>query len=152
MNNAYLKRMPFGIAGDVTRQSQAKIEAQMLDATKPFPGYGLFGKIVANKFVPVSGGEKPGDFYGILVRPYPTQGNPGGVGDILRSGYIAVKLNAGTAGLGVQAYVRVAKPTADKPLGGIEAAADGDNTVPVPGAVFCASADEDGNVELQYNI
>lgn len=152
MTNAILKRMPYGFAGDITRQSQAKIEAQLLDPAKPFPGYGLFGKIVSDKFVPVSGGEKPGDIYGLLVRPFPTQGGAQGVADILRSGYVSVKLNAGAAALGGQVYVRIAKPTADKPVGGIEAAADGDNTVAVPGATFCASADADGNVEIQYNI
>lgn len=152
MTNAILKRMPFGIAGDITRQSQAKIESQLLDPTKPFAGYGLFGKIVADKFVPIAGGEKPTDVYGLLVRPFPTQGNPGGVADVLRSGYVSVKNNAGTAALNGPVFVRIAKPTADKPVGGIEAAADGDNTIQVPGAIFAAGADADGNVEIQYNI
>ena len=36
MGNALKYRMPYGIAGDITRQSQAKIEAQVLNSSLPF--------------------------------------------------------------------------------------------------------------------
>lgn len=151
MSNAILKRMPYGIAGDISRQSQATVEAQLFDEKTPFDAFGVAGKIVNGKFVPVSGGEKSTDLYGLLVRPFPTQGQ-GEVANIMRRGYMTVKNNAGSAVLGGQVFVRVAKPTAAKPLGGIEAAADGENTVALTGAAFMAAADADGNVEIAYNI
>lgn len=151
MSNSILKRMPYGIAGDISRQSQATVEAQLFDPKTPFDAYGVAGKVVNGKFVPVSGGEKSTDLYGLLVRPFPTQGQ-GDVANILRRGYMTVKNNAGSAALNGQVYVRVAKPTAAKPLGGIEAAADAENTVPLTGATFMAAADADGNVEVAYNI
>lgn len=165
MGNAYLYRMPSGIPGDVSRPSQSTIEPGFLDASAPFSAFGLFGKISSGKFVPVGAGDAASAVYGLLVRPYPTTGgaasdplgtstpNQGaGMANVLRRGYMTVKLNAGTAALGVQVYVRVAAAAAGKPIGGIEAAADGANTIAVTGATFMAAADASGNVEISYNI
>lgn len=164
MGNAFLYRMPAGIPGDVTRASQSTIEPVFLDPALPFAGYGLFGKIAAGKFVPFGAGDANGADYGLLVRAYPTTGGSGsdplgtstppakGVADVLRRGYMTVKLNAGTASKDSQVYVRVATPAAGKPIGGIEAAADGANTVAITIATFMGAADASGNVEIQYNI
>lgn len=163
MSNAYLYRMPGGIPGDLSRQSQATVESVLLDSTAPFSAYGLVGKIASGKFVPFAGGEADGDDYGVLVRPYPTNAGTdglgtstppqtGGVGDALRRGYITVKLNAGTAALNGTVYVRVATPSAGKPIGGFEAAADSTNTIVLSKAKFMSAADADGNVEIAYNI
>lgn len=161
---AFLTRMPFGIPGDVTRQSQAKIEAQVFNPSAAFSGYGLFGKINAGKFVPVGSGDTAASVYGVLVRPYPITGNNAsdplgtsvppttGLADVLRSGYINVKNNAGTPAVGGQVYIRVANATAGKPIGGIEAAAVVDETIAVTGATFAGAADANGNVEIAYNI
>ena len=161
---AFLKRMPHGIPGDVTRQSQAVIQAGVLNAALPFAGYGLFGKNASGKFVPVTTGDDAADVYGILVRPYPTTGANAsdplgesvppttGVCDVMRSGYIAVKNNAGVPALGGQVYVRVDTAAPGQPIGGIEAAADGANTIAVTGATFMGAADADGNVEIGFNI
>ena len=161
---AYLTRMPQGIAGDVTRQSIATIEPQLLDSSKPFAGFGLFGKIASNKFVPVEAGDSAGVVYGILVRAYPSQGanasdplgtavpKTTGVADVLRRGYISVKNNAGTAAIGGTVYIRVANAAAGKPIGGIEAQSDSSNTIVVAGATFMSAADAGGNVEIAYNI
>ncbi|MCZ6975328.1 hypothetical protein NH824_23645, partial [Salmonella enterica] len=67
-------RMPAGIPGDVTRQSAAKIEPQVLNSSLPFAGYGLFGKLASNKFVPVGSGDAATAVYGLLVRPFPITG------------------------------------------------------------------------------
>lgn len=147
---AFLKRMPFGIAGDVTRQSQSKIEAGVLNAALPFPGYGLFGKNVAGKFVPIAAADVAASVYGILVRPFPTQG--ANEADVLRSGYINVKNNAGVPALGGAVYIRVADGTVNQPIGGIEAAADGADTILVAGATFMSGQDASGNCEIAYNI
>lgn len=161
---AFLTRMPFGIAGDVTRQSQSKIEAGVLNAALPFPGYGLFGKNVAGKFVPIAAADVAASVYGILVRPFPTQGanasdplgasvpKASGVADVLRSGYINVKNNAGVPALGGAVYIRVADGTVNQPIGGIEAAADGADTILVAGATFMSGQDASGNCEIAYNI
>jgi len=161
---AFLYRMPSGIPGDVTRQSQSTIEAQLLDSTQPFAGYGLFGKVASGKFVPVGAGDAATAVYGLLVRPYPTQGaNPSdplgtsvpatsGAGNVMRRGYVNVKVNAGTASLGSGVYIRVAAAAAGKPIGGIEAAADSTNTILVVGAAFMGAADASGNAEISYNI
>ncbi|NSX05083.1 structural cement protein Gp24 [Cupriavidus gilardii] len=164
MGNAILYRMPSGIPGDISRQSQATVEPQIFDPALPFPGYGLFGKLAAGKFVPVASGDTAAVIYGLLVRPYPTTGGAGseplgtatpptkGVCDVLRRGYMTVKNNAGTPALGGTVYVRVAAAADGKPIGGIEAAADGTNTVAVTGAIFMDGGDANGNVEISFNI
>ncbi|MBY4674295.1 hypothetical protein K6W12_27095 [Burkholderia multivorans] len=162
MGNAILYRMPSGIPGDVTRPSQSTIEPVPLDPTAPFSAYGLFGKIVNGKFVPIGAGDVATAVYGLLVRPYPTQSSQDplgtstpptkGIADVLRRGYETVKLNAGVAALDGQVYVRVAAAADGKPIGGIEAAEDGTNTIAITGATFMAGADADGNVEIAYNI
>lgn len=156
--------MPYGIPGDITRQSQAKIEAQVLDASLPFAGYGLVGKIASGKFVPFAGAETDADDYGILVRPFPVTGanasdplgtavpQTTGIANVLRSGYINVKNNAGTPAVGGAVYVRVATAGTGKPIGGFEAVADGANTIALTGATFAGAADANGNVEVAYNI
>ena len=161
---AFLYRMPSGIPGDVTRPSISTIESQVLDATLPFAGYGLFGKIASGKFVPVAASDAAGVVYGVLVRPYPTQGANAsdplgtsvpattGIGNVLRRGYITVKNNAGTAALGGAVYIRVAAAATGKPIGGIEAASDSTNTILVAGASFMGAADSSGNCEIGYNI
>ncbi|ALD93476.1 hypothetical protein CR3_4294 [Cupriavidus gilardii CR3] len=164
MSTAILYRMPSGIPGDISRQSQATVEPQIFDPALPFPGYGVFGKLAAGKFVPIASGDAAAVVYGLLVRPYPTTGGAGsepvgtatpptkGVCDVLRRGYMTVKNNAGTPALGGQVYVRVAAAAAGKPIGGIEAAADGTNTIAVTGAIFMNGGDANGNVEIAFNI
>ncbi|WP_236209020.1 structural cement protein Gp24 [Pseudomonas tohonis] len=162
--SSFLYRMPAGIPGDVTRASQATIEPVVLNSASPFAGFGLFGKIVSNKFVPFGAGDTNGAEYGLLVRAYPTTGGSGsdplgtstpptsGIADCLRRGYMTVKNNAGTPAKDGQVYVRVAAAAAGKPIGGIEAAADSTNTVAITTATFMGPADASGNVEIAYNI
>jgi len=161
---AFLYRMGNGVPGDVTRQSQSTIESGVFNPAAAFPAYGRFGKNVAGKFVPVGAGDTAALVYGILVRPYPITGanasDPldtavpptSGIADVLRRGYINVKNNAGTPAQGGLVYIRVAAAAAGKPIGGIEAAADGANTIVATGAIFMGAADANGNVEIAYNI
>lgn len=161
---AFLYRMPYGIPGDLTRAAQSTVETQVLNSALPFAGYGLFGKIASGKFVPVTTGDAASAVYGLLVRPFPTQGanasdplgtsvpKTTGAADVLRRGYANVKVNAGTAAIGGTVYIRVANAAAGKPIGGIEAASDGANTIAVTGCTFMGDADASGNVEIAYNI
>lgn len=157
---AYVYRMPSGIPGDVSRKENSVVETQILNASLPFSAYGLVGKMAAGKFVPFAGGEAATDAYGVLVRPFPTNSGTDGLGtatpptsgpcDVLRRGYITVKLNGGaTVAAGVPVYVRVAAAASGKPLGGFEGAADSTNTVAI-NAIFLSAADADGNVEISF--
>ena len=164
MGNAILFRMASGIPGDISRQSQATVESIPLNSASPFAGYGQLGKIVGGKFVPLGAGDTATAAYGLLVRPFPTTGGAasdplgtatppaGGIGVVLRRGYMTVKNNAGTPALNGQVYVRVAAAAAGKPIGGIEAAADSTNTIAIAGATYTNAGDANGNVEIAYNI
>jgi hypothetical protein len=163
MGNAILFRMPSGIPGDISRQSQATVEPGIFDSAFPFASYGIPVKKVSGKIRPVASGDAATVIIGLLVRPYPTVSSqdPVGtstppqttaVGDVLRRGYMTVKLNAGTASKDSQVYVRVAAAAAGKPIGGIEAVADSTNTVAITTASFMGAADASGNVEIAYNI
>lgn len=159
MSNAFLYRMPSGIAGDVSRKSHSTIEAHY--AVNGFTGFGLFGKLNAEgKFAPLSADDTEENVYGLIVRSYPTQTSSmalgqaspvSGFNDVLRRGYMTVKCNAGTAKTGGKVYVRIANSTQIKPIGGIKAVADGANTITVD-AMFMHEADAQGNVEISYNI
>jgi hypothetical protein len=157
---SYLFRMPSGIAGDVSRKENSLVETQMFNSAAAFTAYGLVGKMSSGKFVPFAGGEAATDAYGVLVRPFPTQSSQdplgtstpptSGAADVLRRGYITIKLNGGaTVAAGGQVYVRVAAAAAGKPIGGFEGAADAANTIAID-AVFLSAADADGNVEISF--
>lgn len=161
---AYTTRMPSGIPGDVTRPASVHIEPAVLNSALPFAAYGVFGKIASGRFVPVTTGDAASAVYGLLVRPFPITGANAsdplgtavppttGMADVLRRGYASVLLRAGTAAQNGQVHVRVAAASAGRPIGGIEAAADGSNTIAVAGCTFMGPADASGNVEIAYNI
>lgn len=157
---AFVYRMSSGIPGDVSRKENSVVETKILDTAKPFPAYGVAGKIAGGKFVPIAAGDTAEAVYGVLVRPFPTNAGQEGLGvatppttgpgDTLRRGYITVKLNGGASVVdGSQAFIRVAAPTAGKPVGGWEGAADGTNTIAV-NAIFMSAADANGNVEISF--
>lgn len=132
MSNAILFRMASGIPGDISRRGQSLVEAVILNGAAAFGGYGLPGKTVTGKFVPLEAGDAPSVVNGFLVRPYPTQtANADGtgissakVGDRMRRGYMTVKSNAGVPAMDGQVYTRVANASGGKPIGGIEAASE----------------------------
>ena len=152
MSNAYLYRMPAGIAGDVTRKEQATIEAQIMDTTTPVTVYGVPVQMVAGKIKPLSTNSDV--VYGFLVRPYPTQsatnealasGTPSTINaaDILRRGYMTVKNTAGTPAKDGQVYYVTAT--------GLISASSSSATA-ITGCYFMGEADSDGNVEIAYNL
>lgn len=135
MGNAYKYRMPSGIPGDISRGAgQATVESIPGNSSLPFGSYGVFGKLSGGKFIPLAGGEIASAIYGMLVRPFPTQGanasDPlgtavpavGGIKDVLRRGYAFVMNNSGVPAQGNPVYVRVANASGGKPINGIEAA------------------------------
>jgi hypothetical protein len=161
---AYLYRLPSGFAGMITRVDPSDTEPQIIDSTTPPTAFGIPIKMVNGKIQPLATGDAASVVYGFLVRPFPFQGQniapivgsttppTSGTGDVLRRGYMSVKVNAGTAAFGGVVYARVAAPSGAKVIGGIEAAADGTNTVIVANAQFMSAPDASGNVEIAYNI
>lgn len=162
MSNAFLYRMPSGVPGDVSRKSQSTIESHPIGAQ--FATFGLFGKLDtgSGNFVPLVATDTADKVYGLLVRAYPTQtvqnqlGKatplPNGIQDVLRRGYMTVKCNAGSAKTAGTVYVRISAATETKPVGGIEAAADGANNIVLSNVFFMHDADAQGNVEISFNI
>lgn len=69
---------------------------------------------------------------------------------VFKRGCINVKVQRGTAAFGGAVYVRVAANQAypNAVIGGIEATADGANTVPLPNCRFNGAADANGIAEL----
>lgn len=156
---AYLYRMPSGIPGDVSRKSHSTIESHNM--ATPVSAFGLFVKMDASgNLAALASADTAASVYGLLVRSYPTTSATNdlgaaapvkGINDVMVRGYMTVKCNAGTAKKGGVVHVRVGAATTAKPLGGIEAVADGANTIAV-NARFMHEADAQGNVEIAYNI
>lgn len=166
MTNAFLYRMPAGIAGDVSRKGQATIEPQIQDSTTPVEYYGVPVKLESGKIKPIENGDLASDVYGFSVRPYPTQSDVNealAAGtppvnqpiDIMRRGYMTVKVQNGTPAKNGQVYVRVANEDTSLGLlyGGLECAAGSPaDCVAITGAYFMGTGDDDGNVEISYNL
>lgn len=156
---AYLYRMPSGIPGDVSRKSHSTIESHHMQT--PVTAFGLFVKMdTSGNLAALVSADTAASVYGLLVRSYPTTSATNelgaaapvkGINDVMVRGYMTVKCNAGTAKKGGVVHVRVGAATTAKPLGGIEAVADGANTIAV-NARFMHEADAQGNVEIAYNI
>lgn len=158
MSNVILYRMPSGIPGDVSRKSHSTIEAHILKGK--LGAFGIFCKLDEKGLVPLVAADE--EVYGLIVRSYPTQSATNGMGavipqenimhDVLVRGYMTVRCNAGTAKKAGKVFVRVGAGTDLKPVGGIEAVADGANTIELKNAKFMHEADAQGNVEISYNI
>lgn len=153
---AYLKRMPAGIPGRVSRRSGATLEPILLGAAMLF---GAPGKVVSEKLVSLSDGDSADAIYGFLASQYPTQSDMAELGggsapaatiqSVMRRGYMTVKLEGGTAAKNAPVYVRVDASTGT--VGGLFAAS-GAGLEAVPGCTFQGEADGDGNVEISFNI
>jgi hypothetical protein len=160
---AYTYRLPAGIPGTVHRIEAATIEPQEIDPAAPPTAYGVAVKVVSGRIQALASGDAVGAIYGFNVRDFPgaasqdplgtsTPPTKGGT-SVLKRGYINVLLGgAAAATKGGTVYVRVAAAAAGKPIGGVEAAADGTNTVVLPGSYFMGPADAFGNTEIAYNI
>lgn len=159
--------LPLGTPGDITRDiRESTVEAQYMSTALPLVGYGLPAKFAANgQITGIVAGDAGTAPAGFLVREFPALGGATfnqpfqvstpplqGIVGLLRKGYICVKLNAGVAAKEAPVYVRVGAAAAGKPIGGIEAAADGANTVVIPLAFFTGPADAEGNAEVRYNV
>ena len=155
-----------GIAGAVTRPRESTIEPVTLNNQKVFSGYGLSGKYVDDKFVPLESGDIIDLVKGIFIRPFPITSqadlaylkvNANPVGDNLKRGYVCVKITAGnatTAKKGAPIYVRVAGGTTQSPVGSFVLVRDATatNTPRLTTAEAMGPGDADGRLEIAFNI
>lgn len=160
--------MPLGSPGDLSRDvREATNEAYFNSTTVPVFGFGLPVKsgAQANSVTGIVAADVGTAIVGFSVREMPAYpgGNmsnlaagagvpmTGAIG-IMKRGYMVVANNFGTPAKEGVVYVRIAAPTGAKVIGGIEATADGVNTVVVPNAQFMGGADANGFAEIRYNI
>jgi hypothetical protein len=163
---AYQFRMPAGFAGDLQRAEVATIETQLIDSATPPTVFGVAVKYVSGKVQPINNSADTAALVqGVNLRVFPIQTNgtdplgtstppTSGVTDILKRGYVMVSLGGvAAAAKGGTVFVRVATPSAGKPLGGFEAAADSTNTIAMPSNwYFTGPADAFGITEVAVNI
>lgn len=167
MSNAFISRMPAGIPGTICRgAANSTVEPVVITAAGQANApvsYGVGTLIDANTGLlrlPAAGDAA---VTGILVRPFPTNSSQDGLGtstpptkglvDRLKRGYVSILLSGATAAKKDGAvWCRIQNAGAGQFVGGFEAAADGGNTVTVPGAYFTGPADASGNVEIAFNI
>lgn len=159
-------RMGAGYPGDVNRTHPFSVEPGLMDATNPIAAYGNAALIntAANSFRGLIASDTAvTKIAGVLVRPYPTQQQSGGMSaslgsatpptsgvvDVLRTGYAMVKVPAGTSPTkGGAVYVWVAASTGSHVQGGFETAASAGNTAAIANAYFNGPADANGNYEI----
>lgn len=156
--------MPAGIPGSITRAGQSTVEAEILDPTNYPTVYGVPVVIDATtkQLRKVMAADTPALLQGFYVRPYPTNNNQDGLGtstpptsgiaNVLKRGYISVKLNVGTAVKEGIVYTRITANGGNTIIGGVEATADSTNTIIMANAFFKGPADASGNVEVAFNI
>lgn len=155
-----LLRMAVGIAGAITRSDSLTVQPEIPDASTPPTVYGGVVKLVSGKLKPIAASDAATVITGILVRPYPVQSATNAYGaatppasntvDVLKRGYVAVKLAQGTSAKDGVAYVRITAATG-KAVGDIETGADSGNCIALP-AKFMGPADASGITEIAYNI
>jgi hypothetical protein len=167
MSNVFISRMPAGIPGTLSRSAaQSTVDTVNITpsgTTGAPPAYGLgtlIDAVTGNLRIPAAGDTA---ITGVLVRPFPTNNSQDGLGtstpptkglvDRLKRGYVSVLLSGATAPKKDGAvFCRIQNAGAGQFVGGFEAAADGGNTVTVPGAYFSGPADASGNTEIAFNI
>jgi len=168
---AFLFRMPAGFPGDVNRTRPCTIEPTVTSSTNPPTSFGQAVVLDATthgvRLINVSTDSVAP--YGITVRPYPSQetsttamgavgfgaGTPAltGIMDVLRSGYINVKVNGATVPVkGGVVYVWHAASSGAHVQGGFEAVSTGGSTITLTNCAFNGPTDADGVTEIMFNI
>lgn len=165
-------KLPAGIPGTIHRMENAEVITETTDPSLPLPAFGIPVAIgsVNGRVRPIAGGDTDATVYGFNVRTFPgsapTDFNAQGLGQsvpaagpnprnvsIMIRGFMNVKVNGPVAPLKMgPVFVRVANGTADKPVGGVEAAADGGNTILLTRSYFRGPTDAFGNTEIAFRI
>lgn len=153
------KDFPHGFAGSYAYQPDMIVKTRPCGGTGSIP-FGTPLKYDENSengaVAAMGNGDTGADFIGFASSEvksslnYLEQGKgvyaPGDAVSVFMRGAVNVKVQKGAPALGGKVYVRLLKnvtvPSAV--IGGIEAEADGDNTVELPGVVFEGNADANG--------
>jgi hypothetical protein len=160
--------MDVGYPGAVNRIHDATVQAELLNTTTPPLGYGvmLVMDAATGTVRPPTGTDTAATFAGFFVRPYPRQSNLSmndplyqatppttGHGDVLKRGYMTVKLNAASPAVakGQPLGVFIGTASAGNPAGGVTGAAPGATVLAVNGT-FMGPADANGMTEIAYNL
>ena len=166
---AFTYRMPSGIPGATNRAEHLTVEPGLLLAGFLPAGYGVPVAVdpATGKYRAVGAADTAPMVVGMLARPYPSgslgvatdilgnaQPAANSIVNIMRRGYMTVLLGGVTAAAkNGTVYVRIAVASAGKPLGGLEAAADGINTIALDNKTYwMGPADAQGNAEIAFNI
>jgi hypothetical protein len=156
-------RAPVGFPGAITRDLDLTVVQEIISSATPPTAFGQFVKLVSGLLLPLASGDAAAVIYGLLVRPYPMQGNSTtgsnappttGIADVLRRGYMAVTLKLGTATKGGQVYVvtTAGGSVAVNDIVTASSPAGGGTAVAAPGCFFQGAADSGGIVEVTANI
>jgi len=156
--------MPAGIPGDVTRMESARIEAQQMDENYPVTVFGVPVKMVSGLIRPMAE-DDTGQPYGFLVRPYPTQRttnellgaatpDPTQLCDVLVGGYMTIKAYNDAPAKNGQVYYRSQQAVPAVLIGRVEAGSEESpaTNVAITGCHFMGTGDDDGNVEIAFNV
>jgi 2-methylaconitate cis-trans-isomerase PrpF len=164
MSNAFLLRMPGGIAGDVSRKGQTKIEGAIFDAAYPCLHFGDPVKKVSGKIRPMAESDS-GQPYGFLVRPFPGQmASSEAIGaatpdvtqpaSVMVSGYMTVEVVEGSPAENGTVYYRSQAGSPAANVGRLETDSSGSPTtnIAITNCVFMGTKDDNGVVEIKFNV
>jgi hypothetical protein len=167
---AFTYALPAGIPGSANRiNAGATIEAQVIAATNPPTFYGQIVMVdpVTGQIRPsVAGDGATPNFYGILVRPYPTHATQdppwintpptAGICDVMKRGYMICHLFGGAqVAKGMPVHVGLAGVAGPNVNGGVTGGAVS-STIALLGdpktTYFMGAADAQGVVEIAFNL
>ena len=167
---AFQYRMGAGFPGDVNRTHPASILPGMMNSTNPVRLYG--DPVLIDTSTNSYRGLLVGDtavtkIDGVLVRPYPTQQQSGGMSsaigaatppttpvpvDVLNEGFIIARCNnfaTQQPTKGGAVHVWIAASTGAHVQGGFESVATGGSTIAITNAKWNGPADANGITEIQ---
>ena len=156
----YKWRAPVGWPGNISRKDNLATEAHRCAEPKPV-AYGL-GVAIGERgdIMELPVGATTADVFGFIVAPEFSTFTPnpeaGVMCDVMRQGYMTVKVASGDVTSNGVVYVRVNNPTDDHPLGEILAEEIAGETVAVPKARFVGpsapSPDGSSVAEIAVNL
>lgn len=169
---AFTFRMDTGYPGSTNRNHDSTVVAETINTTTPPASYGIAVAMDAatGTIRTAASADLNTAIWGFYVRPWITQGGgvttpvndplytstppTSGVGNVMRRGFMTVKLNAASpaAVKGAPANVWTGAVTAGNPAGGVTAAAPAAGSVLAIGATFLGPADANNITEIAYNI
>lgn len=170
---AYLTTMPAGFPGSLNRWEHATVEGQPINVATPPLAYGTMVVMdAATGSIRQATTSDTTGFYGFLVRPWPTQGFGSPIGslndqlgtttappvsgacDVMRRGYMIVKLGGATAAVkGAAANIWTGATAGVQVQGNVTAVAPGAGTcVAVPGLIFMSNGVQGDVIEIALGI